>query len=113
MRLAELLGEEVHEQTVMPPGPVGVALVAAQDPDRAEAHRRIATDDRLVVGRRVDHQPVVALVVHQLAGQRCDGVTADTASVHGGVEEDVDRGVPIVGLVFFAVLHHPAHRPLQ
>lgn len=41
------------------------------------------------------------------------GVAADAAAVDDGVDEDIDRGVSIVGLVFFAVLDHPAHRTIE
>src|ERR671916_736688 len=97
----------------MPAGAVGVALVAAQHSYRPETHRRVAADRRLVVCCRVDRQTVVAPVTHQVAHQRADSVTAHTPSVHDGVEEDVEGGVPIHDLLLFAVLHHSAHRPVK
>jgi len=56
---------------------------------------------------------VVAPVPHEVAGQRAHGVAADTTPVHQGVEEDIDRGMPVRGFLLFAVLHHSAHRPVQ
>ena len=89
---------------------VGVALVPTHDPDWSEAHCGVAADGGLVVCGWINHQAMVAPVVNQVPGQRCHGFATDTAPVHHRVQKDVDRGVPVVGLVLFAVLNHPAHR---
>jgi hypothetical protein len=52
---SELVGEEVHRQPVMPPGAVGVSLVAAHDADRTKTDRSVAADRGVVVGCWVDH----------------------------------------------------------
>jgi hypothetical protein len=61
---------------------------------------------------RVDHQTVVTAVPNQVASQRSYRVTADTPPVYKGVEEDVDRGVPVGGFFLFA-MHHFAHRSVE
>ncbi len=93
----------------MPSGAVGVALVATHDPDRTKSDRRVAADGCLVVRGRVDHEPVVALGVDQVACERGDGIPTCAAPVDDRIKEDVDRGVPVVGLLLLAVLHHSAH----
>lgn len=93
----------------------GAAVMAANPLSEAERDQVVARagDERLVVCRRVDHQTVVAPVGHEVAGQRAHSVAADTPPVHDGVEEDIDRGVPVRGLLLLAVLRHPAHRAVQ
>jgi hypothetical protein len=49
--LQKLVGEQVHEQPVVPAA-VGGALVAAQHADGAKAELRVRADRALVVGRR-------------------------------------------------------------
>ena len=58
----------------MPADAVGIALVAAHDPDRAKTHPGVAADSRFVVGRRVDHQAMMARIVLQEADQRVHGL---------------------------------------
>jgi methylmalonyl-CoA/ethylmalonyl-CoA epimerase len=67
----QLAAEQVHQQAVVE-GAVGAALVLAHDPDGAEAHLGVAADGRLVGGRRVDRDPVVAALLEQEPGQQPD-----------------------------------------
>src|SRR5438132_7682229 len=94
----ELLGEQVHEQDVVP-GPVGAAFGAALDSHGPEADLRVRTDGGGVVGGGIDRQPVVAVVVDQVPRQRPDRVGADAPTVHRGVDVDVHASVAVVGLL--------------
>src|SRR5207248_10668435 len=87
-RIPELLGEEVHEQDVVP-GAVGAAFGAALDADGAEADLGVRTDRGGVVGGGIDREAVVAVVVDQVPRQRPDRVGTDAAPVHGGIDVDV------------------------
>ncbi len=89
---------------------VGVALIPAHDADRLEAYGGVAMNRALVVGGWINYESVMSAVVHEVAGERCDCVTAEAAPVHSGIEEDVDGRVPVVGFLLFAVLDHPANR---
>src|SRR5690625_3723986 len=90
----------------MPSGAAGVTFVLPHDPDRAEAHLLIAPDGGMVVCGGVDHQAVMPAVGDQVGGQRADRIGADTAPVYRRVEEDVDRGVPVVRVPLLGELHH-------
>jgi 23S rRNA (cytidine1920-2'-O)/16S rRNA (cytidine1409-2'-O)-methyltransferase len=45
--------------------------------------------------------------VDEVPRQRAHRIGAEAAAVIGGAEEDVDRGVPVVGIVLLEVLDHP------
>lgn len=108
--VVQLLGEQVHEQPVVPPGAVGVTLVAAQHTDGTEADCCVAPDRGRVVRRGIDREAVMAAVLYEVARQDPNSVSADTLTVHGGVEEDVYRRVPVHGVLLFVVLDQSAHR---
>ena len=78
-------------------------------PDPLEPDPLVGADRPLVRHRRVDGDPVVAALLEELPGQRADGVGAETLSPTGGGHEDVDAGVPVVGLVLLHGLDEPDH----
>jgi hypothetical protein len=83
----------------VPSAAVGISLVAAHYADRPEANGGVGADGRLVVRGRVDDQPVVAQVAHQVEGERADGVAYSPTSLalwHRYVERRRDhRNDPI------------------
>src|SRR4051794_25345965 len=97
---AQLALQHVHQQAVMP-RTVGAALVAAHDPDGAEADALVAADRDGVVGRRVDRDPVVTAVLEQPSRDRSDRVGAEALAVPAGVQREVDAAVavPRLGLL--------------
>src|SRR5712671_774899 len=98
-RLADqLLGEQVHEQPVVPHA-VEASFVVSHHPYWSESDLCVAGDRGCVVGRRIDDQPVVAVVVNEVAGQGANGVGAKSAAVERWIEIDVDACVPGVGLI--------------
>ena len=66
----EIFGQGIHQESVVPADPRCVVLVASHDPDRVKADLRVAADGRLVVGGGIDHQPMMATIRDQVAGQR-------------------------------------------
>src|SRR5690349_4049086 len=68
-RFQQLACEEVHEQAVVPRA-VAATLVLAKDADGPEPDPGVGPDRAIVVGRRVDRDPVVAAGVDQPAGDR-------------------------------------------
>ena len=67
--LDELLGEESHEETVVPRA-VSAALVTTHDADRTKADVAVGADGRHVVGRGIDDQAVKTLVDEKMLGER-------------------------------------------
>src|SRR4051794_7144992 len=97
---AQLALQHVHQQAVMP-RTVGPALVAAHDPDRAEADALVAADRGGVVSRRVDRVPVVTALLEQPPRDGADGVRAEAPAVVRRVQREVDSAVAVhrVGLL--------------
>ncbi len=89
MRPIQLLGEQVHQQAVVPPAAVSVALVVAKHADGTKSHGGVAPDRRFVVSRGVDREAMMAAVMHEVARQDPHSVSPDAPAVHGGVESDV------------------------
>ena len=73
-------GQQVHQQAVAPRA-VRALLVLAQHADRSEAELPVDRDRRLVLGCRVDGQPVVAACFDEVRGQPVDRGRADAAAV--------------------------------
>ena len=98
-RLADqLLGEKVHEQPVVPRA-VQSSFVVPHHPYWSESDLRVAGNSGCVVGRGIDDQPVVAVVVYEVAGQGANCVGAKSSAMERWIEIDVDAGVPVVGLI--------------
>jgi hypothetical protein len=86
--------------------------VLAHDPDPPEPGLLVAADRALVLGGRVDHEPVVATVGDEVPRHRPDRVRAEPAAVMGLAEEEVDAGVLVVGVGLLVVLDQPRHLTL-
>ena len=95
----ELAGQQLHQQCVGP-GAVGHALVGTHHSDRAEPDLAIGRDGRTVVGGRVDGQPVMAPTVDEVPGEHPDGVGAKALPMDICRQEQVDGGIPEVGIRF-------------
>ena len=93
----QLVGEEVHEQAVVPRA-VGAALVAAQHADLTEAELAVGADRPLVVDGRVDREAVVVALVDQPAGGEPQRRRTDPAALVVGKQRDVDVRVLVVGV---------------
>src|SRR5215212_7786910 len=74
--LQKLVGEQVHQQPVVPAA-VGGALIAAQDADRLEPELRVRPDRALVVGGGVDRQTVVAVLLDQVGDHQPERLGAE------------------------------------
>jgi hypothetical protein len=83
--LQKLVGEQVHEQPVVPAA-VGGALVAAQDADRLEAELRVRPDRALVVGGGVDRQAMVAALLDQVGDDEPQRLGAEPLALVRGAE---------------------------
>src|SRR5215216_7339216 len=94
----EVLWQQVQQQTIVPAAVRG-AFVATHDPHRSKPHALVGADRPLVVGRGIDRDAVVAAVLEQKAGQGPDRVGAQPSAMPGRVQEEVDGGVAVVGLV--------------
>jgi hypothetical protein len=102
--LREVLGEEVHEEGVVPVA-VGSPFVLAHSADRLEADLGVAADRCGVVGGGVDADAMVIAHTEQVIGEGADGVGSDALPVHIGAQVDIHRGVPVVGFGFFGPLN--------
>jgi hypothetical protein len=76
----QLFSQKIHEQAVVPAA-VRSPFGGAQDADGPEPHLGVAADGGRVVGRRVDLQPVMAVVDDEVPGQRPDCIGANTAEL--------------------------------
>jgi hypothetical protein len=47
--LDQVIGQQIHEQTVVPAGAIGITLIPAHDADRAEANRGVAPNGAWLV----------------------------------------------------------------
>jgi hypothetical protein len=94
------------------PAAVGISLVAAHDADRSEPHASVGADRLLVVGGRVDGEAVMAALLEQVAGQGPDRVGAEPAALPVPMQEDVDGGVPVVGIGLLPALDEPDQLPV-
>src|SRR5829696_8225657 len=101
-RLAQLVREDVHEKAVVE-GPVGTALVQAHDPDRLETHGLVGPNRAGVRRGRVDHEPVVATLLEEMACEESQGLAAQALVLALGGEEEVHPRVPIVRRVLLVV----------
>ena len=99
-------GQQVEHQPVMP-RPIVPALVRSHDADWAKADPTIRPDGALVGRRRIDRQPVVPARFEEMARQGSNGVAAESLALVSRVEEQVDAGVAIVGVVLLGVLNAP------
>jgi hypothetical protein len=64
------------------PTAIRTAFVAPHDADRTEADLAVTPNRGGVVGCRIDHQSVVAVVVDQVPAQRAYGIGAQSVAVH-------------------------------
>jgi methylmalonyl-CoA/ethylmalonyl-CoA epimerase len=108
----QLVAEQVHQQAVVERA-VGSALVLAHDPDGAEAHLGVAADGRLVGGRRVDRDPVVAPLLEQEPGQQPDRLGPGAPALETAAEVDVDPRLPVHRIVLLVVLDAPGDLPVD
>jgi catechol 2,3-dioxygenase-like lactoylglutathione lyase family enzyme len=106
----QLVAEQVHQQAVVE-GAVGSALVLAHDPDGSEAHLGVTADGRLVGGRRVDRDPVVAALLEQEPGQQPDRLGPGAPALEAAAEVDVDPRLPVHRVVLLVVLDSPGDLP--
>ncbi len=90
----ELLGQHVHQQAV---APVSVApqLGPSLHSDALEPDALVAADRALVLRRRIDHEAVVAAVVHQVSREDEHGIAAQAAALVVAPEKEVDSRMAI------------------
>src|SRR6266513_2195169 len=100
---SELVREQIEQQPVLPDAD-GIAPVSAEDPDPLESDRLVGANRRLVCQRGVDRQPVVTALADQPARERAHSVAAETATMKGRREEEVDVRVPVLVLARFGKL---------
>ncbi len=101
--VSQLVREQIEQQPVLPDA-VGIAPVSAEDPDPLESDRLVGANRGLVCQRGVDRQPVVTALADQPARERAHGVAAETATVEGRREEQVDVRVLVLVLARFGKL---------
>ena len=89
----ELVGQQVHQQLILPRA-VRRAPRPAQHAGRLEPDLRVGADRALVGGGRVDHEAVVVLVPHELGGEEPDDLRADAAALQVRRDVEVHPGVP-------------------
>lgn len=68
------------------------------DADASEPHPFVAADGGGVVEGRIDGDPVVPAIVGEVVDQGLDRVRPDPLPMLRRVDEEVDRGVPVVGV---------------
>ena len=95
------------------PGAVRGSLVLPHDADAREPDRLVAADGPLIGGRRVDRQAMVAAVLDQMPHEHADGLAAETASLPGLAEEEVDAGAAVLRVGDLVVLDRARHRPVH
>ena len=109
--VSQLVREQIEQQPVLPDA-VGIAPVSAEDPDPLESDRLVGANRGLVCQRGVDRQPVVTALADQPARERAHGVAAETATVEGRREEQVDVRVLVLVLARFGKLRQADDFPL-
>src|SRR5436305_6620430 len=109
--VSQLVREQIEQQPVLPDA-VGIAPVSAEDPDPLESDRLVGANRGLVCQRGVDRQPMVTALADQPARERAHGVAAETATVEGRREEQVDVRVPVLVLARFGKLRQADDFPL-
>jgi hypothetical protein len=95
------------------PRAVGSALVAAHDPDRPEADTAVRSDGTLVRGGGIDGEAVMAADVDEVPSERPDRIGPQAATDVRCVQEEVDPGMAIAGLMLLGVLDAPDQPALQ
>src|SRR6186997_3581018 len=111
-RSGQLVSQQIHQQAVME-GAIGATLVAAHDADGPKADAGISADGVVVRGRRIDGQAMVATDVDEVARQRPKGVDTDALPLMRAVEEDVQPGMPVVGLLLLVELDRAHDEPVE
>lgn len=100
------------QQEPVCPRTVSSALIAAHQSDGSEPDRRVAANRRVVVSGRIDDQPMMASLVEQVVDDRSDRIGAIAATLDGGIEVDVQRGVTVVRVLLLAELDETDDRAI-
>ena len=76
-------------------------------PTRRNPISLVGADRPLVGDGRVDGEAVMSALLDEPAGERPHGVSPEAPAVHSRREEDVDVGVPVVGVRLLVRLNEP------
>src|SRR5919197_6295393 len=98
------LGDELHQQPVVPLLAAGVALVAPHHADPLEPRLLVGADRSYVRRRGVDRDAVMAPVVDEVTDDAPERRSADALTVERRVEKQVDAGEAVAGLQLLVVL---------
>ena len=89
------------------PGPVLAALVVPHHPDRTKADALVGANRARVRGGRVDHEPMVAALLEEIAGKERQSRRPEPLAVMPRREEDIHAGVAVVRIELLVVLDAP------
>jgi hypothetical protein len=113
IRASDLVGEQLHQQGVVPPSTIGVALGLAHDADGFEADLLVGADGCGVRRRRVDRDAMMAMVVDEMTHDEPHRLGAESTAVQGRIQEQVDLRVAILGLELLVELDQTRDRAID
>src|SRR4029079_19114651 len=99
----KLVRQELHQQPV-DPRTVGHPLIATHRADPPETDLLVRADRVLVIGGRVDGDPMMTVFFDQAAGDEADGCRAHAVALDVVGEEEIDTGVAELGLGLLVAL---------
>lgn len=109
----DLLGQQLHQQCVVPSFPIGIALGLAHDANGFESDLLIGAYRRDVRLRGVDHDAMVTTLINEVTREQPDRFAAETATVQSRIEVEIDPCMTILGLRLFMELDQARDRAIH